>query len=142
MGTFVIAFASHSGVLAIAGQATKTTIIAGAVLFTVAGMGYLFVAWRTVQGRVDERIREEVRAMGGNVEQILTPARLDTGPFEELGFEQVPVSRLPMEMCFYRKVHWRDDEGKPRMSWAEATAWVTFMQIRKIRWKHGVESER
>ncbi len=142
MDAFVSASASPFGVLANAGQATKTAVIVGAVLLVVAGIGYLFVAWRTVQGRADETIREEIRAMGGDIEQIVIPARLDTGPFEEVSFEQKPVFRLAMEMCIYRKVHWRDKEEKPRMSWAEVTAWVTFLQIRKISWKHDADLER
>ncbi len=142
MNTFGLPFASHLGVLAVAGQATKTTIIAGLVLLAVATVIYLFVAWRVVQERVDEKIGGEIRAMGGTIDQVVVPARFDTGPFEAVSFERGSVFRLAIEMCFYRKVHWRDQESQPMLSWAEVTAWVTFRQIREITWKHDVDLDR
>ncbi len=138
MNAFVLPF----GMQANPGQATKTAVIFGAFLLVITGICYLFVAWRVVQGRVDGTIREEIRALGGDIEQCVIPARLDTGPFQEVSFEQGTVFRIAMEMCFYRQVRWRDRAGRPRTSWAEATAWVTFMQVRSITWKHDVDLER
>lgn len=125
------------------GRSRMNNVLAIVGIFFLFVM-YLLCAHLYLRKRVERRLAKEFADFQkGKLLSIRTPVFADTGPFPKVEHESgtVIVQRVG-EMYYYREVTWQDKQNNRRVSWARVTVWLVFAQIRRVEWKHEIESTR
>ena len=125
----------------------KTFLIGVLVAVGVLGLASYFLFDRFMWRKVDIAclLHNEIRKQGGTLLAIQKTGWFDTGPFPQAEAERATpdnpavISRaVPLgNKMFHKKVHWKDEDGKSRVSWARID-FVPFYRLRHIEWRDDV----
>jgi hypothetical protein len=123
----------------------EKTLLLGALLAVgIFGLAAYFIFDRFMWWRVNifRILENEIRKQGGTLLSVEKTGLLDTGPFANFDVKPATADNpavistaVPLgNKTFHKKVHWRDEDGGDRISWARID-FVTFYRLRKIEWR-------
>lgn len=107
-----------------------------AIIWVTFFISVLFLSDYLVSRRLKRLLNKEVSSWGGTLEWIHKTNLFDTGPFPKITIKPGKYINAGNRL-YYRKVKWKDAQGRDKLSWARVSVIMFFfIVVDSIEWQH------